>query len=126
MSWTAYLGSAILGALDSGREAMEVLGVAAAGTAVFFGRSLRSGTSLHGALLGASLFTLVILGITWGRPSRMFDLRPPHPDELPMTAEAERSRRRQNRRVRLHQAAFLAFVLCFFTLYGLSGATFLN
>lgn len=126
MSWTAYLGSAILSARNSDREAIEVLGVAAAGTALFFGRSLRSGTSLHGALLGASLFSLVILSITRGRPSRMFDLKPPHPDEPPMTAEAERSRRRQKRRVRLHQAAFLAFVLCFFALYGMSGAAFLD
>ena len=115
-----------MSARHSSREAVEVLGVAAAGTVLFFGRSLRAGTSLHGALLGASLFSLVILGITRGRPSRMWDLKPPDFDELPMTADDERARRPEKRTVRIHQTAFLVFVLAFFTAYGISGATLLD
>src|SRR4051812_35856195 len=103
-SWVAYVGSAALTARRSGREALEILSVAAGGTALFFARSRWNGTSLHGALLSASLFALVVLALTRGKPSRMFDPKPPEP---PLSDDEERSFRRRGRRVHYHQAAFL-------------------
>ena len=122
-SWAAYVVSATVSARHSGREALEVLSVAAGATALFFARSHWNGTSLHGALLSASLAALSILALTRGRPTRMFDPKPPRP---PLTPGQERSFRRRKRAVRLHQTAFLVIVVAFFTFYGFSGATFLE
>lgn len=127
VSWGFYVGSALMNARDSGREAIEVLGAAGVGTALFFWRWLvKDNASLHGALLGASLFALVILAITRGRPSRMFDPKPLDPNALPLTPDEELARRRAKRAVRIHQAVFIVTVLAFFIVYGLTGATFLD
>jgi hypothetical protein len=88
-----------------------------------FARSRWNGTSLHGALLSASLFAPLVLALTRGEPSRMMDPKPP---QQRLSDDEERSFRRRKRRVHGHQAAFLVIVLGFFAIYGLSGATFLD
>jgi hypothetical protein len=91
---------------------------------VFLARSLfRDGTSLHGALLTASLVGLFIMALTRGRPSRMFDPRRP---EDSASSDAQAAFRRERRVVRWHQAVFLTVVFFFFFAYAFSGATFLD
>src|SRR4051794_38649169 len=103
VSWAFSVGSAVMSSRHSDREAVEVLAVAGAGTVIFFSRWLvRSEGSLHGALVGASMCTVLILVITRGRPARMFDPKQPDARDLPLSEDEERARRRQKGSVRIH------------------------
>ena len=94
---------------------------------MFFWRwTAKNDASLPGALRGASLFALVVLVITRGRPSRMFDPKPSADDAPAASTEEGHAPGRTLLSVRIHQAAFIVCVLLFFTIYALTGASFLD
>lgn len=72
-TWLVYVVLAMVSARSSGREAGEVLVGVVAASSGFFARSGVDGTSLLGALRGATLVSLLIIVITGGRPARVFD-----------------------------------------------------
>ena len=78
-----------------------------AGTVSFFWRSLvREEASLHGALLGASLFAWSS-SLSPAVGPHDCSTEAPGPHDLPPTADEERLRRCEKRTVRIHQAIFM-------------------
>jgi hypothetical protein len=72
-TWLVYVVLALVSARASGWEAGEVLVGVVAASSAFFVRSGIEGTSLLGALRGATLVSVLIVVITGGRPARVFD-----------------------------------------------------
>ncbi|MGW6282061.1 hypothetical protein [Kribbella sp. NPDC055071] len=126
-TWVVYVVLALLSARGSGREAGEVLAAVVATSGAFFARTGIEGTSLLGALRGATLVSLLIIVITGGRPARVFD--PPG-----MKARAYRRLSREDRdaidrRDRASCLTQLVLTVCIIggvTAYVFAGWTFLD
>jgi hypothetical protein len=126
-TWLVYVVLALVSARANGWEAGEVLVGVVAASGAFLLRSAIEGTSLIGALRGATLASALILLITGGHPARIFD--PPG-----MKARAYRRLSRQereaiDRRDRASCLSQLALTLCIIggvTTYVVAGWTFLD
>jgi hypothetical protein len=126
-TWILYVALALLSARQAGRDAVEVLLAIVVTSSLFFGRSVFEGTSVLGALRGATSISLLILVITGGRPARVFDppgMKARHYRRL-SRAEREAVDRRE-RASFLSQVALLGCIVGGVIAYEVSGSTFLD
>ena len=126
-TWVVYLVLAMVSARASGREAGEVLAGVVAASSAFFARSGIDGTSLLGALRGATLVSVLIIVITAGRPTRVFD--PPGMKARAYRRMSREEREAIDRRDRASCLSQLALIICIIggvTAYALAGWTFLD
>ena len=127
VTWLAYVVLAMVSARASGREAAEVFVPVVASSTAFFVRSGIDGTSLLGALRGATLLSLLILVITGGRPARVFD--PPGMKARAYRRLSREEREAVDRRDRASCLSQLALIICILgavITYALAGWTFLD
>lgn len=127
VTWVAYVVLALVSARASGREAGEVFVPVVATSSVFFVRSGIDGTSLLGALRGATLLSLLILVITGGRPARAFD--PPGMKARAYRRLSREEREAIDRRDRASCLTQLALIICIVggvITYAVAGWTFLD
>jgi hypothetical protein len=126
-TWLLYVVLALVSARASGWEAGEVLVGVVAVSSAFFARCGIEGTSLLGALRGATLVSLLILLITGGRPARVFD--PPGMKARTYRRLSREEREAIDRRDRASCLSQFALILCIIggaTAYELAGWTFLD
>lgn len=126
-TWLVYVVLAMASARASGREAGEVLVAVVAASSAFFARTAIDGTSLLGALRGATLVSLLILVITGGQPARVFD--PPGMKARTYRRLPREQRAALDRRDRASCLSQLTLILCILggaTTYVLAGWTFLD
>lgn len=126
-SWLVYL---VLAAVKSRRSRVGAAGVVSAiilSTAAFFIRGLVSGTSLDSVFYGAALLSGLILVITLGDPSLMFDIHQMKAKQFRRLSKAEQAEvRARDRRSGISQLAFLIVVIVAISLYVGFDWTFLN
>lgn len=126
-TWCVYGVLAAGSARGSGRDAAEVLSGVAVASGTFFVRSAIEGTSVLGALRGATLVSLLILVITAGRPARIFD--PPGMkarDFRRLPREQREAVERRGRATLLYQGALLVCIVGGTGVYILTNSTFLD
>ena len=122
-----YVVLALASARASGREAGEAIVGVVAASGTFFVRSGIEGTSLLGALRGATLVSLLIIVITGGRPARVFD--PPGMKARDYRRLSREDRAAIDRRDRASCLSQLVLIVCIIggaTAYVLAGWTFLD
>ncbi len=126
-TWSLYVVLALLSARRSGREAGEVLVAVIGASSAFFMRIGIEGTSLLGALRGATLVSALIIVITGGRPARVFD--PPGMKARDYRRLSREEREAIDRRGRASAVSQLVLIVCIIggvTTYVIAGWTFLN
>ncbi|WP_344180585.1 hypothetical protein [Kribbella lupini] len=126
-TWVVYVVLAVLSGRGSGREAGEVLVAVVGASSAFFVRSAIQGTSVVGALRGATLVSLLMVVITGGRPALVFD--PPGMKARTYRRLSREDREAVDRRGRASCLSQLALMVCIIggvTAYVVAGWTFLD
>ncbi len=126
-TWLAYLVMAAVKARTTKLGALGAVGVVAMSTAAFFIRGLIAGASLDSMLYGSALLSALILVVTLGDPSLMFDIHQMKGKEfrrLPKAKQAEV--KAKDRRSAIAQVTFTVVVIVAVSLYVASDWTFLG
>lgn len=126
-AWLIYLVLAAVKSRTSRLDAAGVISGVLLSTAVFFVRALTSGTSLDGMLYGAALLSTVILLVTAGDPSLMFDIHQMKKKQFRRLSKQEQARvKARDLRSGIAQFAFTLIVIVGASLYVGLGWTFLD
>lgn len=126
-TWLIYLALAAVKSRTSRIGAAGAMSGVLLSTAVFFIRGLASGTSLDGMLYGASLLSTVILLVTLGDPSLMFDIHQMKGKQFRRLPKQEQAKARaRDLRSGIAQIAFTLIVIAGASLYVGLGWTFLD
>jgi hypothetical protein len=126
-TWLIYLVLAAVKSRTSRIGAAGAISGVLLSTVTLFVRGLATGTSLDGMLYGAALLSTVILLITGGDPSLMFDIHQMKGKQFRRLSEQEQARvKGRDRRSGIAQFAFIAFVIVGAPLYAGLGWTFLD
>ncbi|WP_134128872.1 hypothetical protein [Kribbella pratensis] len=126
-TWLIYLVLAAVKSRTSRIGAAGAISGVLLATVTFFIRGLAVGTSLDGMLYGAALLSIVILLITGGDPSLMFDIHHMKGKQFRRLSKQERARvKARDRRSGTAQFAFIAIVIVGASLYVGLGWTFLD
>lgn len=126
-TWLVYLVVAAVKARTTKLGALGAVGVVAMATAAFFIRGLIAGASVDSMLYGSALLSALILLVTLGDPSLMFDIHQMKGKEfrrLPKAKQAEV--RRKETRSAIAQVSFLVVVIVGVALYVAFDWTFLG
>ena len=126
-TWLIYLVLAAVKSRTSRIGAAGAISCVLLSTVTFFVRGLAAGTSLDGMLCGAALLSIVILLITGGDPSLMFDIHQMKGKQFRRLSKQEQARvKARDRRSGTAQFAFIAIVIVGASLYVELGWTFLD
>ncbi len=126
-SWLVYVVLAAVKSRSSRIGALGAIGAVVMSTSAFFIRGLIAGTSLDSMLYGSALLSALILVVTLGDPSLMFDIHQMKGKEfrrLPKAKQAEV--KAKDRRSGIAQITFLVVVIVAVSLYAAFGWTFLS
>lgn len=126
-TWLIYLVLAAVKSRTSRIGAAGAISGVLLSTVTFFVRGLAAGTSLDGMLYGAALLSAVILLITGGDPSLMFDIHQMKGKQFRRLSKQEQARvKTRDRRSGIAQLSFIAVVIGGASLYVGLGWTFLD
>jgi hypothetical protein len=126
-TWLVYLVLAAVKSRTSRIGAVGALAGVRLSTVVFFVRGLASGTSIDGMLYGAALLSAVILLVTLGDPSLMFDIHQMKGKQFRRLPKQEQAKvRSRDLRSGIAQFTFTLLVIVGASLYVGLGWTFLD
>jgi hypothetical protein len=126
-TWLIYLVIAAVKSRTSRIGAVGAIGGVLLSTVVFFVRGLASGTSIDGTLYGAALLSAVILLVTLGDPSLMFDIHQMKGKQFRRLSKQDQAKvKARDLRSGVAQFAFTAIVIVGASLYVGLGWTFLD
>jgi hypothetical protein len=126
-TWLIYV---VLAAVRSRASRIGALGAISGvllSTVVFFVRGYAAGTSLDGMLYGSALLSTLILVITLGDPSLMFDIHQMKGKQFRRLSKSEQARvKARDQRSGCAQLTFIGLTMLGIALYMGLGWTFLN
>jgi|tagenome__1003787_1003787.scaffolds.fasta_scaffold20419024_1 hypothetical protein len=126
-TWLIYLVLATVKSRTSRIGAAGAISGVLLSTMTFFARELATGTSLDGMLYGAALLSTVILVITGGDPSLMFDIHQMKGKQFRRLSKQEQaSVKARDLRSGIAQLSFILIVIVGAALYVGFGWTFLD
>jgi hypothetical protein len=126
-SWLVYLVLAAVKSRSSRVDGVAVIGAVVLSTSGFFVRGLIAGTSLDGMLYGSALLSALILVVTLGDPSLMFDLHLMKAKQFRRLPKVEQARvKAKDRRSGVAQLTFIVIVVVAVSLYVALDWTFLD
>ncbi|WP_405064493.1 hypothetical protein OG474_23330 [Kribbella sp. NBC_01505] len=127
VTWAVYVCLAVVKSRGNRVDGAAVLGAVLLATVTFFVRALVAGTSLDSVFYGAALLSVLILAVTLGDPSLMFDIHQMKGKQFRRLPKAEQAKvRARDRRSGIAQLSFLVIVVVASSLYVSLDWTFLN
>jgi hypothetical protein len=125
--WLVYLVLAAVRSRSSRVGKAEIIYAVALSTAVFFIRGLVAGASLDSMLYGSALLSGLILLITLGDPSLMFDIHQVKGKKFRRLSKSEQARvKARDRRSGISQLLFIVVVVAGVSCYVGFGWKFLG
>jgi hypothetical protein len=126
-TWLVYIVLAAVRSRTSRIGAPGAISGVLASTVVFFIRGSAAGTSLDGMLYGSALLSTLILVVTLGDPSLMFDIHQMKGKQFRRLPKSEQARvKARGQRSGCAQFAFIGLVIIGVALYVGLGWTFLD
>jgi hypothetical protein len=126
-TWLIYIVLAAVRSRASRIGAGGVISGVLVSTVVFFIRESAAGTSLDGMLYGSALLSTLILVITLGDPSLMFDIHQMKGKQFRRLPKSEQARvKARAQRSGCAQLAFIGLIIVGVSLYMGLGWTFLD